>query len=75
LIEYSIYKTTGRKVEGLTWWIWTVSWLFVIGNKSLEKEVENGGFEGFRMPVELYGWSLYPLNYLVMGYKWWIGTI
>ena len=75
LVEYSIYKITGRKVEGVTGWIWTISWMFILGSKSLEKEVENGGFEGFRMPVEIYGWSAYPLDHVGASIKWWLGTV
>jgi hypothetical protein len=37
----------------------------MLGNKSLEREVENGGFEGFRMPVEIFGCSAYPLDHVV----------
>jgi hypothetical protein len=75
MVEYSIYKITGRKVEGLTGWVWTLSWMFILGNKSLEREVENGGFEGFRMPVEIFGWSAYPLDHVISFIKWFRGTV
>jgi len=61
---------TGRKVNGMIGWIWTVSWIYILGVKSLEVEVENGGFEGFRMPVEVYGWSGYPLDHVISLVKW-----
>lgn len=49
--------------------------MFILGSKSLEKEVENGGFEGFRMPVVIYGWSVYPLDHVVSFIDWWSGTM
>jgi len=70
MVEYGIYKSTGRKVEGLTGLVWTISCIFIVGNKSLESEVENGGFEGFRMPVEIFGWSAYPLDHVISLIKW-----
>jgi hypothetical protein len=75
MVEYIIYKITGRKVEGLTGWVWTISWMFILGNKSLEREVENGGFEGFRIPVEVYGWSVYTLDHVISLIKWSRGTV
>jgi len=44
--------------------------MYIIGNKSLEREVENGGFEGFRMPVEIFGWSAYSLDHVLSLIKW-----
>jgi hypothetical protein len=73
LVEYSIYKVTGRKVEGFTGWIWTISWMFILGSRSLKEEVENGGFEGFRMPVEICGRSAYSLDHAIAGIRWWRG--
>jgi len=74
-MEYSIYKNTGRKVEGMTGWIWTISWMYIIGNKSLEREVENGGFEGFRMPVEIFGWNAYSLDHVLSLIRWSRGSL
>lgn len=65
---------TGRKVEGLAGWIWTFSWIYLLGIGSLEREVESGGFEGFRMPVEVHGWSAYPLDHVVSVIGWCTGS-
>jgi hypothetical protein len=66
-----ISKSTGRKVEGVTGWVWTVLWLYVIGGRSLKDEIENGGFESFRPVVEIGGCSLYPLDHVVDFIRYW----
>jgi hypothetical protein len=57
-------------MEGLTGWVWTWFWIFVVGNRALEAEVESGGFEGFRMPLGIFGISLYPLDHVVKFIRW-----
>lgn len=59
----------------MTGWVWTISWMYITGNKSLEREVENGGFEGFRMPVEIFGWSAYSLDHVLSLIRWSRGTV
>lgn len=61
-------------MEGLTGWVWTVLWLFVVGSRSLRDEVENGGFESFRPSLDIRGWSLYPLDRVVGLFRYWIST-
>jgi hypothetical protein len=64
LFEHSIYKATGRRVEGMTGWVWTFMWFSILGSRSIKDEVENGGFEGFRPSIMLNGWSVYPLDHV-----------
>jgi len=61
-------------VEGLTGWVWTVLWLYVIGSRSLRDEVENGGFESFRPALVVGRWSLYPLDHVVGLIRYWSST-
>ena len=70
MVEYGIYKSTGRKVEGMTGRVWTWAWIFLLSWKTLEDEVNNGQLEGFRPKIEVWGVSLYPLDHVV---EWLIG--
>lgn len=49
--------------------------MFLLGSRPLEKEVECGGFEGFRMPIEIFGYSAYALDHVVNLIKWSESTV
>lgn len=70
LLERTIYRFTGRKVQGVLGWCWTWTWVFVLGRWSLESEINAGQLEGFRAPIEIGGHSLYPLNHVVRYLGW-----
>lgn len=65
ILERAVYRLTGRKVQGVAGWVWTWSWIYFLGGPSLEAEVNAGQMEGFRAPVEVGGYSAYPLDHVV----------
>lgn len=65
LLEQGICRFTGRRIEGFTGRSWTLGWLFLLSRTVVEGSVNSGQAEGFRMKLEVWGWSLYPMDWVL----------